>query len=1413
MNFIPHFKLQRISRRVRTFILSAAALLCSAGCAFAAGFSFSGKFTTDSDTQSYFFTVQSAGTVVLSTSSYAAGGFDPSLAVFDSSGNLIASNRDGGCANVPANPTTGFCWDAYLSLNLPPGTYQAVLSQGANVASGPTLAAGFAYSGQGNFTRGPESTGTGGFWSSQGVQANSSFAVGVQGSDAAAAQLVISQSAPPGGQATIAYSQQLTNTGGTQPFSWSVISGSLPPGLTLSSGGLLSGTPAASGTYSFTVQVVDSSISPMTATQAYQMTIAAAPVYPPLTISGDSSLGDVAVGAAVGQSFFAAGGKPPYNWSSTSLPAGLSLSSAGALSGNASQPGNFTFMVQVSDAQGLSSSLSATLAVLGLAPVSLPTANTVSAYSASFTGLGGVPPYAFSGQGIPAGLALSGSGVLSGIAKKSGTFPITIQLADSGGASLSATFNLVVSAPATLTVSAAQLSTGTVSSPYSDTLGANGGAPPYNWTVIGGTLPPGLTAAASGTVSGTPTQAGTYTFTAQATDNSGATASGAVTITIAAPPLTVTSMSSLPNGILGSEYFGQIVTPAGGVAPYTFAISSGSLPQGLSLANGQIGGTPTSQGKFSFAITVTDSASPANTTSTSAQIVINPSQADLLISSASVPFSLTAGASALPGAASVPVRSSVVQQILNYSVQVSPAVSWLDIGGGNTTPGAVSLSLDPSALQLVASATPYQTNVVVTCTAPSPCAGNAQTISVSLIVSTPPAQLSITSSLLSFGLTSPGTLTGQQSFGIQNSGGGTLTIKSVAAADGWISISGAPTSLAAGPAAQATATVNATGLTPGFYRSSITVTSSAGTSTLPVTLLLAQNNSMSLAPSGTQFTAQQGGAPGNPTGSFSIPVTAAGAVNWTASVASGAPWLKLSTTSGSSTNASPGQVSYSIDPTAAAALSPQAYYGMIQVTSGDVYNSPQDFEVVLNVAPASDPAKPDPEPGGLVFISSNGALPPQTVQVYTSSTAATAYQVSASTNGGGNWLSVSPAMGTTSSTAAGSTAITASAAGLSPGVYTGGVSYAFSSAAVRTVNVTLIVPAGTGTPNPQIVPKAAPSCAPAKLVPTQTGLVSNFAQPVAWPTPLSIQLLDDCGNTVTNGQVVATFSNGDPPLALTGSNPTSGVYSATWTPRSAASQVVISAKASAAGLAPATATITGQVAPNNAPLLTPNATLHVFDPLVGGALSPGNIVQIYGAYLSAQTLLAPSIPLPTTLGGTSVIIGGIQVPLYFVSSGQINAQVPFELTAGKKYQILISANGALTTPDTIQLTDASPGIAAFASGQIIAQHLDGSLVSETAPAKPSEIIVFYLAGLGLTDNPVTSGAASPGTVLARPLDMPTVTINGNTVPILFGGLTPGLVGLYQINLAVPADAANGDMQLVVSQGGAQSNATILPVHQ
>jgi uncharacterized protein (TIGR03437 family) len=328
------------------------------------------------------------------------------------------------------------------------------------------------------------------------------------------------------------------------------------------------------------------------------------------------------------------------------------------------------------------------------------------------------------------------------------------------------------------------------------------------------------------------------------------------------------------------------------------------------------------------------------------------------------------------------------------------------------------------------------------------------------------------------------------------------------------------------------------------------------------------------------------------------------------------------------------------------------------------------------------------------------------------------------------------------------------------------------------------------------------------------GLVNNFSAPASWPTPLALQIVNDCGAPIPNAQVVATFSNGDAPLALSVANPSTGLYSGTWTPRHSASQVTITARASAAGFPAVSALLSGSVTPNNAPVLTPNSTLHVFDPQVGSGLGPGTIVQMYGSYLAAQTTVAPSIPLATSLGGTSVIIGGIDAPLYFVSAGQINAQVPFELKAGQQYQVIVNANGALTTPDTIQLTPVSPGIAALPSGTVIAQHgADGSLVTESSPAKPGEYLVMYLAGLGSTDNPVTTGDASPSNPLARPVDAPTLTLGGQPVNIAFAGLTPGLVGLYQANFQVPANAPDGDLTLVLSQDGLPGNSTILPVHK
>ena len=1225
--------------------------------------------------------------------------------------------------------------------------------------------------------------------------------------------LTVSTTALTGGIVGSAYGPvSLSATGGSGGYAWSA---GLPAGLAVSAGGVIAGSPLAGGTFPVTVQLADAA-----AAQSAQATLQLTIAWQPLQISTSGNLGGAALGAGVSRSVTGSGGRLPYRWSLSGAPLWLSLDSVtGLLSGNAGQPGLFTFAVQLTDSQPVTTSVNVTLSVLGVVSSSLPNASTVSVYSQTLSAVGGTPPYTWSASGLPAGMSLSSGGTLGGTPRAAGTTTIAITVNDSAGVAASVGLPLTVVAPNLLTVSSSNLSNGVIGAVYSDALAASGGTAPYSWSIVGGSLPTGLSLATSGALSGTPTAAGTFAFTARAADTANAFASGSLKITVDPVPLKLTS-SALPNGLAGSDYPAQIFTPAGGTPPYQFSVTAGNLPPGLAIAGGQITGTPSSAGSFSFTVSITDSATTPNTVTISPSITIQPAQADLILSSGAVSFSLVAPATALPGGANVTIRSSVVLQLLNYSVGVMPAAPWLDTtSAGTNTPGSLGISLNAAALALPASATPYQASVVVTCLSPSACAGRSQTVAVSLTVTALPPQLTLSSSLLIFSATTSNPNVSAQSFGIQNKGGGTLGIKSVSAADSWITLSGVPGTVPAGPAVNVSVGVSLAGLLPGFYRSSVSVVSSAGSDTVPVTLLYSRDGTMFLSPSGMQFQSQAGSAPGNPNGSFNVIPAGKPLIAWSAAVLSGSSWLKLGSPSGTASTGSPGKVNFTLD---SASLPAGTYYDSVRISSPDVLDSPQDFTVVLNVSPLTAPVSPDPQPAGLLFLTSAGGSVPatQTVQIFAGSGTPIAYQASASTLDGGAWLSVRPPTGSTSATSTAQTTVSVTPGSMPVGVYRGSVSYALSSAAVRTVNVTLNIapfdPKGTGAASSgfalNAVPAAGtPACTPSSLVPTQTGLVSNFAQPTAWPTPLSIRMVDNCGGAVTNGAVVATFSNGDSALPLRPTDGTSGVYSATWTPRGAAAQVSISARASAEGFPAAVTQINGQVSPNAAPILTPNATLHAFAPLVGGALGPGNIVQIYGQNLSGQPTLATTIPLPTKLGGTSVIIGGIPAPLYYASATQINAQVPFELSANKKYQIIVQANGALTTPDSLELGSVSPGIAAFAGGAIIAQHLDATLVLDTSPARPGEIIVFYLAGLGLTDSPIATGVGAPLDKLLRPQDAPVLTLNGNVVPVLFAGLTPGLVGLYQVNFQVPDNAPDGILPLVITQSGVKSNPTVLPV--
>lgn len=140
---------------------------------------------------------------------------------------------------------------------------------------------------------------------------------------------------------------------------------------------------------------------------------------------------------------------------------------------------------------------------------------------------------------------------------------------------------------------------------YSELISASGGAGPYDFTVTSGALPTGLSLASDGTISGTPSAASTFNFVVRATDYADCTGTRAYSIAVVCPTITL-SPTTLPDGEVGTAY-NQTITAAGGTGPYTFAVISGALPDGLSLAaGGALTGTPTVESLFTFEVEATD---------------------------------------------------------------------------------------------------------------------------------------------------------------------------------------------------------------------------------------------------------------------------------------------------------------------------------------------------------------------------------------------------------------------------------------------------------------------------------------------------------------------------------------------------------------------------------------------------------------------------------------------------------------------------------------------------------------------------------------------------------------------------------------------------------------------------------------
>ncbi len=445
-------------------------------------------------------------------------------------------------------------------------------------------------------------------------------------------QLTITTASLPGGTTGTAYQQTLAASGGTGGYSWVVTVGAPPAGLSLSAAGSITGTPLAAGTSNFTVQVTDSSGAK--ATKALSIVIAP----PQLTIT-TASLPGGTVGTAYQQTLTASGGTGGYSWAVTvgSLPANLSLSAAGSISGTPSTAGTSNFTVQVTDSSGAKATMPLSIVIappqLTITIASLPGGTVGTAYQQTLAASGGTGGYSWvvTVGAPPAGLSLSAAGSITGTPLAAGTSNFTVQVTDSSGAKATMPLSIVI-APSQLTITTASLPGGTVGTAYQQTLAASGGTGGYSWAVTAGALPASLSLSAAGSITGTPTAAGTSSFTVQVTDSSGAKATQALSIVIAPPQLTITT-ASLPGGTVGTAYQ-QTLAASGGSGGYSWVVTAGAPPAGLSLsAAGSIAGTPLAAGTSSFTVQVTDSSGTKATMPLS--IVIAPPQ--LTITTASLP--------------------------------------------------------------------------------------------------------------------------------------------------------------------------------------------------------------------------------------------------------------------------------------------------------------------------------------------------------------------------------------------------------------------------------------------------------------------------------------------------------------------------------------------------------------------------------------------------------------------------------------------------------------------------------------------------------------------------------------------------------------------------------------------------------
>jgi len=440
------------------------------------------------------------------------------------------------------------------------------------------------------------------------------------------------------------------------------------------------------------------------------------------------------------------------------------------------------------------------------------------------------------------------------------------------------------------------------------------------------------------------------------------------------------------------------------------------------------------------------------------------------------------------------------------------------------------------------------------------------------------------------------------------------------------------------------------------------------------------------------------------------------------------------------------------------------------------------------------------------------------VTLFNPSSTAMAYSAAVASTGG--WLSASPARGSANA-GSNSLKISGDLSGLTAGVQQGTVTLGFGDGTSAAINVVVLaLPPGT-TPSARggLRPFAVSACSAGKasyLIPIFRSPANQSTVNAASAVTVQTQVIDDCGHAITaagGGSVQVTFSNGDAGINL--HDVGGGVWEATWTPATAGTSVALTVTATAGGLtgnaslsALSSLKVTVKAADaTSAPQAIGIVNAASSAQAIPGVVTPGSYVAIYGTGLAGNdNPSAASIPLPTTLNGTQLFLGGIPMPLLYAGSGQVNALIPEGIAPNASYPLVVVRGTAQSVPVALTVTQLQPGaytVNTSGSGPgIVTNALTAQLITTSNPAHAGDFLVIYGTGLGALAGPngetqPGDGAGAPGDVVFHTKAAVTVTVGGVQVPAAFSGLTPYLVGLYQINIQVPDGVTPGDAVPVV----------------